>query len=192
LVAIDNKTGEVRAMVGGPNYQTNPFNLATEGFRQPGSAFKPFTLAVALEDGISPYSLWDSAPQDIPFKGPGGVTGHFVVHNFDNTYVGPRTLLSATTYSDNSVYAQVGMKVGTKNIARMAKAAGIRSPISTNPSMIIGGLKTGVSALDMAHAYETFATGGVKVYSPSLETPARGRSGSTRSPVRRRLAAPSG
>jgi penicillin-binding protein 1A len=168
LVAIDNKTGEVRAMVGGPNYQTDPFNLATQGFRQPGSSFKPFTLAVALEDGISPDSVWDSAPQDIPFKGPGGVQGHFIVHNFDNTYVGPRTLLSATTYSDNSVYAQVGMKVGTKRIARMAKSAGIRSPISTNPSMIIGGLRTGVSALDMAHAYETFATGGVKVYNPKL------------------------
>jgi len=168
LVAIDNKTGEVRAMVGGPNYQTDPFNLATEGFRQPGSSFKPFTLAAALEDGISPYSVWDSAPQDIPFRGPGGVPGHFIVHNFGNTYVGPRTLLSATTYSDNSVYAQVGMKVGTKKIAKIARAAGIRSPVSTNPAMIIGGLKTGVSALDMAHAYETFATGGLKVYNPLL------------------------
>jgi len=168
LVAIDNKTGEVKAMVGGPDYQSDPFNLATEGFRQPGSAFKPFTLAVALEDGISPYSTWDSAPQDIKFKTPQGVTGHFIVHNFDNTYVGPRTLLSATTYSDNAVFAQVGMAVGTKKIARMAHAAGIRSPVSTNPSMIIGGLKTGVSALDMAHAYETFATGGLKVYNKQL------------------------
>ena len=168
LVAIDNKTGEVKAMVGGPNYQTDPFNLATQGFRQPGSSFKPFTLTAALEDGISPYSIWDSAPQDIPFKGPHGVRGHFVVHNFDNTYVGPRTLLSATTYSDNTVYAQVGMKVGTKKIAKIARDAGILSPISTNPAMIIGGLKVGVSALDMAHAYETFATGGLKVYNPLL------------------------
>jgi penicillin-binding protein 1A len=168
LVAIDNKTGEVRAMVGGPNYQTNPFNLATQGFRQPGSSFKPFTLAVALEDGISPSSTWVSAPQNIPFKGPGGVAGHFIVHNFKNTYSGTNTLLSATTYSDNSIYAQVGMKVGTKRIARMAHMMGIRSPISTNPSMIIGGLKTGVSALDMAHAYETFATGGLKVYNPKI------------------------
>jgi penicillin-binding protein 1A len=168
LVAIDNKTGEVKAMVGGPSYQSDPFNLATEGFRQPGSAFKPFTLAVALEDGISPDSVWDSAPQKIKFPLPHGGTGIFIVHNFDNTYVGPRTLLSATTYSDNAVFAQVGMKVGTKNVARMAHAAGIRSPVSTNPSMIIGGLKTGVSALDMAHAYETFATGGLKVYNKQL------------------------
>ncbi|HWF34283.1 MAG TPA: transglycosylase domain-containing protein [Solirubrobacteraceae bacterium] len=168
LVAIDNKTGEVRAMVGGPNYQTNPFNLATQGLRQPGSSFKPFTLAVALEDGISPYSTWASAPQDIPFRGPGGVAGHFIVHNFANSYSGTNTLLGATTVSDNSIYAQVGMKVGTKHIARLAHAAGIRTPISTNPSMIIGGLKTGVSALDMAHAYETFATGGVKVWNKAL------------------------
>ncbi|HWC85478.1 MAG TPA: transglycosylase domain-containing protein [Solirubrobacteraceae bacterium] len=168
LVAIDNKTGEVRAMVGGPSYQTAPFNLATQGFRQPGSSFKPFTLAVALEDGISSSSTWASAPQNIPFRGPGGVTGHFIVHNFQNSYSGTNTLLGATTYSDNTIYAQVGMKVGTKHIARMAHAMGIRSPISTNPSMIIGGLKVGVSALDMAHAYETFATGGVKVYNPTL------------------------
>jgi penicillin-binding protein 1A len=171
LVAIDNKTGEVRAMVGGPNYQTNPFNLATQGLRQPGSSFKPFTLAAALEDGISPSSTWVSAPQNIKFAGPGGVVGHFIVHNFQNTYSGTNTLLSATTYSDNSIYAQVGMKVGTRRIARMAHQMGIRTPISTNPSMIIGGLKVGVSALDMAHAYETFATGGVKVYNPALGDP---------------------
>ncbi len=70
LVTIDNKTGEVRAMVGGPivngveDYQHHPFNLATQGHRQPGSSFKPFTLAVALESGIGPDSVWASAPQD--------------------------------------------------------------------------------------------------------------------------------
>jgi penicillin-binding protein 1A len=168
LVAIDNKTGEVKAMVGGTNYETTPFNLATQGLRQPGSSFKPFTLAVALEDGISPYSSWVSAPQDIKFKGPGGVTGDFRVHNFANAYSGTNTLLGATTVSDNSIYAQVGMKVGPKHVAHIAHAMGIRSPISTNPSMIIGGLKVGVSALDMAHAYETLATGGLKVYNPTL------------------------
>src|ERR1035438_3746451 len=60
LVAIENATGEVRAMVGGRNYDESPFNLATEGERQPGSSFKAFDLAAALEDGISPSSVWTS------------------------------------------------------------------------------------------------------------------------------------
>ena len=66
LVAIDNKTGEVRAMVGGNDYEHHPFNIATDGHRQPGSAFKPFTLTEALIRGVSPYSVWTSAPVDLP------------------------------------------------------------------------------------------------------------------------------
>jgi penicillin-binding protein 1A len=173
LVTIDNKTGEVRAMVGGPivngheDYQQHPFNLATEGLRQPGSAFKPFTLAVALESGISPSSIWKSAPQNLYLHVPGG-TKQFVVRNFGNAYSGQISLTDATAVSDNSVYAQVGARVGTPRIARMAKRMGIRTPVSTNPSMILGGLTTGVSALDMAHAYETFSTDGKKVYNQTL------------------------
>jgi penicillin-binding protein 1A len=170
LVAIDNKTGEVRAMVSGNNdYSSTPFNLATLGHRQPGSSFKLFTLAAALSSGeYGPDSIIDSAPQDIPFKLPNGATGHFIVHNFGNTYSGPIPLSEATAISDNSVFAQVGMHVGTKRIKHFAERMGIRSPISTNPSMILGGLNTGVSALDMAHAYETEATGGLKVFNKTL------------------------
>jgi penicillin-binding protein 1A len=173
LVAIDNHTGEVRAMVGGPiingreDYQQYPFNLATQGHRQPGSAFKPFTLAVALNDGISPYSTWVSAPQDFIVPNSGGKE-HFIVHNFGNQYSGLTTLQNATDYSDNSVFSQVGIKVGTKNVAVMAKRMGIRSPVSPNYAMILGAMKEGPTLLDMAHAYETFATGGVKVYNPVL------------------------
>ncbi len=170
LVAIDNRSGEVRAMVSGNgNYAADPFNLATMGHRQPGSSFKPFTLAAALTSGkYGPDSIIDSAPQDIPFKLPDGRISHFIVHNFGNTYSGPISLNAATAISDNSVFAQVGMHVGTRRIRHYAQRMGIRSPISTNPSMILGGLNTGVSALDMAHAYETIATGGLKVYNPAL------------------------
>ncbi len=190
LVAIDNRTGEVRAMVGGPvvngqeNYQQHPFNLATEGLRQPGSSFKPFTLAVALEHGITPDSIWNSAPQNLWVHTPGGLK-NFVVRNFGNAYSGPISLAAATAASDNSVFAQVGVKVGTPRIARMARRMGIRTPISTNPSMILGGLTTGVSALDMAHAYETFATGGRKVFNPVLGSGDQGPIGihSIRCPV---------
>jgi penicillin-binding protein 1A len=168
LVAIDNSNGEVRAMVSGNgDYNKSQFNLATLGYRQPGSAFKMFTLAAALSSGkYGPDTIIDSKPLTIHY-GPGN-SEKFVVHNFDNAYGGATSLSSATATSDNSVFAQVGTKVGTNNIARYAKKMGIRSPISRTPAMILGGLSTGVSALDMAHAYETAATGGLKVYNKIL------------------------
>jgi len=162
LVAIENSTGEVRAMVGGRDYDESPFNLATEGERQPGSSFKAFDLAAALEDGISPYSEWASKEKE--FIVP-NTDGHekFVVHNDEGNYTGENTLVNATAYSDNSIYAEVGLRVGTGRIARLARRMGITTPISTNPSMTIGGLTTGVTPLDMAHAYETIAHGGQRV-----------------------------
>jgi penicillin-binding protein 1A len=162
LVAIENSTGDVRAMVGGRSYDESPFNLATEGERQPGSSFKAFDLATALEHGISPYSTWTSAPKEFIVPGTGGHE-KFYVHNDMNAYAGGRTLLDATTYSDNSVFAEVGMDVGTHNIAALASRMGIVTPISTNPAMTIGGLKVGVSPLEMAHAYETIAHNGQRV-----------------------------
>ena len=162
LVAIENSTGEVRAMVGGRNYDASPFNLATEGERQPGSSFKAFDLAAALEHGISPDSVWTSKEKVFVVPSPRGPE-KFVVHNDEGAYTGSNTLTNATAYSDNSIYAEVGLRVGTHKIARLAHAMGITTPISTNPAMTIGGLSVGVTPLDMAHAYETIAHGGERV-----------------------------
>jgi penicillin-binding protein 1A len=162
LVVIENSTGEVRAMVGGRDYNESSFNLATSGERQPGSSFKAFDLAAALEDGISPESTWTSKPKTLYVHTPRGPE-KFVVHNDEGSYAGENTLAGATAYSDNSVYAEVGLKVGTKRIAQVARAMGITTPISTNPAMTIGGLTVGVTPLDMAHAYETIAHGGQRV-----------------------------
>ena len=186
LVAIDNHTAEVRAMVGGPvikgreDYGQYPFNLATEGKRQPGSAFKPFTLAVALESGYGPDSLLLSAPADFVVPHTNGKE-HFIVHNFGDTYSGPITLAHAIAISDNSVFARLAIDGlgpnATARIARVARHVGIRSPISTNYAMIIGGLKVGVTPLDMAHAYQTFAQLGKRVYNPVLGAPHEGPTG---------------
>ncbi len=165
LVAIDNKTGEVRAMVGGPDYSSRPFNLATQGQRQPGSTFKPFTLVTALEKGISPDNVYSSQPKEFPVPGTNGKEA-FIVRNYGDAYSGSSSLRSATANSDNSVYAEVGIQVGTKNIARTARKLGIRTPISTNLAMTLGGLREGVTPLDMAHAYETIATGGKRIWNP--------------------------
>jgi penicillin-binding protein 1A len=168
LVVIDNRTGEVRAMVGGRDYNESPFNLATQGQRQPGSSFKPFVLAEALKDGISPDSMWPSMKREFTVPGTKG-RERFVVNNYEGNYAGSQSLRTATTYSDNSVYAAVGIKVGTRKIARLAERMGIRTPVSTNYAITLGGLKQGVTPLDMAHAYETFARGG-RLISGSLGT----------------------
>jgi penicillin-binding protein 1A len=162
LVAIENSTGEVRAMVGGRNYSESPFNLATNGERQPGSSFKAFDLAAALEAGISPESSWTSKQKTFIVPNTHGQE-KFVVHNDEGNYTGSNTLTGATAYSDNSIYAEVGLKVGTHRIARLAHRMGITTPLSTNPAMTIGGLTVGVTPLDMAHAYETIAHGGRRV-----------------------------
>ena len=157
LVAIDNDDGEVRAMVGGRDYNESPFNLATQGQRQPGSAFKPFTLATALSEGIGSGTMWSSRKLNITSKRYGC---DFQVNNYEDAYSGVTSLASATTFSDNAVYAQVGLRVGLGKIARTAERMGIRTPISKNCAMTLGGLKEGVTPLDMAHAYQTIATGG--------------------------------
>ena len=166
LVAIDNETGEVRALIGGrpgKDYGNAPFNLATQGQRQPGSVFKAFTLAAALREGISPYSTWESRRKIFDVKGSADRHEKFVVNNYEGQYTGVTTLAGATAQSDNSVYAEVGLKVGTSKIAKMAREMGIRTPLSTNEAMTLGGLKQGVTPLDMAHAFEVFPAGGKRV-----------------------------
>jgi len=148
-------------MVGGDDYNTAPFNLATQGQRQPGSAIKPFILAEALRQGISPNSVWASHKLQIDVPHSKEV---FTVNNYEGAYSGLATLAHAITFSDNSVFAQVGIKVGTRKVARLAERMGIRTPVSHNYAMTLGGLKHGVTPLDMAHAYETFAAGGDLIY----------------------------
>jgi penicillin-binding protein 1A len=162
LVAIENKTGEVKAMVGGSNFDARPFNLATNGHRQPGSSFKPFILLRALADGIDPNSVWASAPKQLPFRGKKGPE-LFKVSNYEDSYLGSASLWSATTSSDNSVFAELGMEVGPKRVARLANRMGIRTELSTNPAMLLGGLELGVTPLEMAYAYSTIANEGVRV-----------------------------
>jgi penicillin-binding protein 1A len=170
MVVLDNRSGEVRAMVGGSDYRHKPFNLATQGQRQPGSAFKPFVLAAALQQGISPASTWRSAPQTIVVPGTGE---RFKVSNYGDRYLGSATLAQATAYSDNSVYAQVGRQVGPRRIARLARRMGIRTPVSRNYAISLGGLKDGVTPLDLAHAYQTLARRG-QLVTGTLGAPDRG------------------
>jgi penicillin-binding protein 1A len=169
VVVLDNKNAGVKAMVGGPNFETKPFNLATQGHRQPGSSIKPFTLITALEEGISPYTTFESAPQYIHYGKNGQET--FEVNNDEDSYLGSCDIVCATTYSDNSIYAQLGLEAlkgktiqdRTHSIARTIHKMGYDDPISTNPSMVLGGLEVGVTPLGWAYAYSTIGNNGDRV-----------------------------
>jgi membrane peptidoglycan carboxypeptidase len=155
VVAIDVSSGEVRAMVGGSNPKPGDFNLATRAHRQAGSAFKPFVLAAALNDGFK-LSKTYPAPGSIRLRFDSGQV--WPVANFDRSGYGRLTLRSATAHSVNTVFAQLIRDVGPKRVVAMAHALGITSHLSAVPSLALG--TSGVTALEMAGAYGTFANDG--------------------------------
>ena len=162
VVIINNKDATVDAMVAGPDFDTEPFNLATQGYRQPGSTVKPFILATALEQGISPYSVYESAPQ--LFRFGKNNREYFPVSNYGDSYTGSSSLYDATTNSDNSVYAQVGLesfKGGTKAIARTIRRMGVWDPVKVNPAMVLG--TSEVTPLEWTYAFSTLANDGRRV-----------------------------
>jgi penicillin-binding protein 1A len=156
LVAIDPRDGAVKAMVGGNNYRKSQFNLAVQGVRQPGSAFKPFVLATALREGISPATHFVSKPQAINLGDK-----YWVVGNYDDQYLGSIDLETATIESDNAVYAQLTQLVGSKNVAETARRLGIRSKLRGYYAIGLGA--ESVTPLELARAYATLAHGGRRV-----------------------------
>ena len=156
LVAIDPRNGAVKAMVGGNNYRKSQFNLAVQGERQPGSAFKPFVLATALRQGISPATHFESKPQTINLGDK-----YWVVGNYDDVYLGSIDLEKATIESDNAVYAQLTQLVGSKKVAETAKRMGIRSKLDGYYAIGLGA--EAVTPLELARAYATLAHGGRRI-----------------------------
>jgi penicillin-binding protein 1A len=156
LVAIDPRDGRVLTMVGGSNYRKSQFNLAVQGERQPGSSFKPFALATALQQGISPSTVFDSRPVSIPL---GDRT--YYVHNYEGANLGSIDLTTATVESDNTVYAQLTRIIGPKTVVQTAHRLGITSPLQGYFSIALGG--EAVNPLEMARAYAAFANGGRRI-----------------------------
>ena len=156
LVAIRPRTGEVLAMYGGDNFRQSQFNLAVQGERQPGSSFKPFVLATALKQGISPSTTFASKPVNI-FIGD----KYWPVHNYENDYIGSGDLVTATAVSDNSIFAQLTRLVGPGHVATTAHQLGITRHL--NPYFAIGLGADAVSPLEMARAFSTFADNGLRV-----------------------------
>ncbi|HZB22862.1 MAG TPA: PBP1A family penicillin-binding protein [Gaiellaceae bacterium] len=158
LVAIDPRDGSVLAMVGGRNFRRSQFNLATQSERQPGSAFKPFVLAAALEQGIAPASTFTSKPTLISLG-----DRFWSVHNYDDVYLGSVSLHDATVHSDNTVYAALTQLVGPKAVKNLARDMGVLSPL--NEYFAIGLGAEAVNPLELARSFAAFANGGYRVES---------------------------
>jgi penicillin-binding protein 1A len=159
LVSIDPRNGDIETMASSDSYGQSQFNLAAQGHRQPGSTFKAFVLTTAIKQGIDPYSTYyTSKPLDLNLP----KWGHWEVHTADEGYLGRVNLQQATVASDNTVFAQLDLDVGPEQVAETAHSLGIVSPLDGIPAEGIGGLRVGVSPLEMADAYATLAAGGIR------------------------------
>lgn len=158
VVAIDPNTGYIRAMASSANYAHDQYNLAAQGHRQPGSSFKTFALTTAIERGVNPdTTTYTSKPLSLDLP----EFGQWDVQTYSNSYSGTITLHQATLQSDNSVFAQLALDLGPQSIADTAHKMGITSDLDGLPAETLGGLRVGVSPLEMADAYATLASGGI-------------------------------
>ena len=157
LVALSGD-GSIRAMVGGVDYATSPYNRAILARRQPGSAFKAFVYAAAFEGGLRPEDIRDDMPV---------AWGNWSPENYNGQYSGPMTLETAFSRSSNVVAARVAEETGHGFIAELAHRLGIESEIRVDRSMALGSFE--VTPIELATAYTAFANGGQRAHSHAIE-----------------------
>ncbi|MBF0462071.1 MAG: PBP1A family penicillin-binding protein [Magnetococcales bacterium] len=160
LVSLDPHTGQVLAMVGGYSYERSEFNRATQGQRQPGSSFKPFIYAAALNGDMTPVTLIDDSPMPLAYRDP--VTGEKKVwraQNYEHKFYGPTTLRVGLVHSRNLVTIRILKRVGMATAIPFLKKFGFEIPdFRQDLSLALGTL--GFTPLKMASAYAVFANGG--------------------------------
>ena len=157
LVAIDVKTGYVRALVGGRDFRHSSFNRATQAKRQPGSSFKPFIYTAAIDNGLSPSDVIIDEPVSLPGGANGGA---WTPHNYDGKYSGAVTLRYALQRSINIPAIKLLRKLGVSLVASYARRMGIKSTIQPNLSMALG--TSEVNLLELTSAYEVLANEGIR------------------------------
>lgn len=157
-VVVLNKSGEVKAMVGGINYRKSQFNRAVTALRQPGSAFKPFVYLTALQNGWKREDRIDDVPLSI---------GKWKPENYDKKYYGSVTLDEALMKSLNLATVNLSESLSRKDIIRTAKKMGISTPVENTPSLALGTFE--VKVIDMATAYSAIANGGYATWPHAIK-----------------------
>lgn len=162
MVVLSPKDGDVLALVGGREYVRRGFNRALSAHRQPGSAFKPFVYAAALDRGFTTASLVDDSPVSVE---SGGRT--WQPANSDGKYMGKVTLRSALSRSSNAAAVRLTLALGEQRVVQAARNNGIESRLAAVPSIALGALE--VTPLELVTAYAPFANGGIRVQSHMVE-----------------------
>ncbi len=154
LIAIDMRTGHIKAVAGGSNFWKNQFNRATQALRQPGSAFKPFVYITAIENGMTSDGIINDSPISFGGAKPGQ---KWNPHNYDGKYYGSVTLKTALAKSLNCATVRLAASIGIDNIIEMAKRLGIKNELQPYLPLAIGA--SDVTLIDMVSAYSAFASG---------------------------------
>jgi penicillin-binding protein 1A len=159
LATVDPANGHILAIASSSSYSQTSFDYATSAHRQPGSSFKVFALMTLIHDyNGDPNSTYYNSH----FLAPGWLPADptWEVHTAEETYQGDINITKATIVSDNTVFAQLAADLGWNKLDQTAYAMGITTHLDGNPSEVIGGLRLGVTPLEMADAYATLANGG--------------------------------
>ena len=158
IVAIDPFNGKVKALVGGFSFESSEFNRATQAKRQPGSAFKPFVYAAALENNFSPNSII----LDAPFIAQQGVgLKNWKPENYGKEFYGPTTLRKGIEFSRNLMTVRIAQEIGLKKILQLSEKLNIYNEIPELLSVSLGSAET--TLLQITNAYATFVNGGKKI-----------------------------
>jgi len=156
LIALDNSTGDIKAMVGGRDFDESKFNRATQALRQVGSAFKPFVYTTAIEKGLSPDDVILDAP--VTFN---TASGPYTPHNYDDKFEGMITLRRALTQSRNVPALKLADRLGINAVIETARRFGITSPLPAYLPVAIGAAE--VTLIEETAAFTTFPNDGVRV-----------------------------
>jgi penicillin-binding protein 1A len=158
IVALDNRTGQVLAMVGGASFERSQFNRATQAMRQVGSLFKPFVFTAAIDRGYTAQSLLDDSPASFP-AGPNQPP--YEPRNYDREFHGPVTIRDSLEQSRNVPTIRLMAALGPKAVIEYARALGVTSPLPEYLSVAIGAAEA--TLIEMTSAYSAFPNQGVRM-----------------------------
>lgn len=159
VATVEPGDGAIRVLYGGRDFAKRNFDLASQGRRQPGSSFKPLVELAALNEGIDPRSTFDaSSPRELEYRGE-----RYTVKNYEGKGGGRSSIHDAMTNSINTVFAQLILEVGPPDVEKVAERLGVadvRENVGTSAAIALGGLRKGVTPLEQAAAFATFAAKG--------------------------------